>query len=100
MTERERKAIAAWLDALERQISEIRDLLERQSGDGRGPTTSAAKRYLTAKEAAEIRRKNQSALAKERERGEGPPWIRDGARILYPADELERYLADRLVTGQ
>jgi hypothetical protein len=58
------------------------------------------KRYLTAREVAEIRRKNESALAKERERGEGPPWIRDGARVLYPEDELEQYLADRLVTGK
>jgi hypothetical protein len=57
------------------------------------------KKYLTAEEVAEIRRKSEGALSKERERGEGPPWVRDGARILYPADELERYLAERLVTG-
>jgi len=61
---------------------------------------SVVKRYLTAKEVAEIRRKTEPALTKERGRGEGPPWIRDGARILYPADELEQYLADRLVTGK
>jgi hypothetical protein len=35
----------------------------------------------------------------ERQRGEGPPWIRDGGRILYPEKELERYLTDRTVTG-
>jgi hypothetical protein len=58
------------------------------------------KRYLTAKEVAEIRRKTEQALAHERNRGEGPPWVRDGARVLYPADELERYLDERLVTGK
>jgi hypothetical protein len=56
-------------------------------------------RYLTAKEVAEIRRKTEPALTKERDRGEGPPWVRDGGRILYPEDELERYLEARLVTG-
>ena len=57
-------------------------------------------RYLTAKEVARLRRKTESALSKERERGEGPPWVRDGARVLYPEKELERYLTERTVTGQ
>ena len=60
----------------------------------------ASKNYKTAKEVAERRRKTEQALASERARGEGPPWVRDGARILYPEDELERYLDERLVIGK
>jgi hypothetical protein len=57
-------------------------------------------KYLTAKEVAERRRRTEAALAKERERGLGPPYIKDNGRILYPEDGLEEYLAERLVTGQ
>jgi hypothetical protein len=56
-------------------------------------------KYLTAAEVAERRRKTEGALVKERQRGQGPPWIRDNGRILYPEDELERYLAERTVVA-
>lgn len=54
-------------------------------------------RYLTASEAAELRRKTPQALVMERQRGEGPPYILDGGRILYPADDLDRWLEARRV---
>lgn len=56
-------------------------------------------RYLTAAEVAKERRKTEGALSKERKRGQGPPWIQDNGRILYPEDELERYLAERTTTS-
>lgn len=54
-------------------------------------------RYLTTKEAAERRRRTQQALTMERKRGEGPPYIVDGGRILYSEDELEAWLTARRV---
>jgi hypothetical protein len=54
-------------------------------------------RYLTAKEVGEIRRKTEAALTKERQRGDGPPWVKDNGRVLYPVDELDRWLAERVV---
>lgn len=56
-----------------------------------------AHRHLVPREVADIRRKTETALAHERVRGQGPPWIRDGARVLYPSDELEAWLASNLV---
>ena len=53
--------------------------------------------YKTPKEVAEIRRRTEAALAHERKRGDGPPYVHDGRRVLYPADELERWLEDNLV---
>jgi hypothetical protein len=55
------------------------------------------KTYLTAAEVADRRRKTTQALANERKRGEGPPYVKDNGRVLYPADELDRYLEDRIV---
>jgi hypothetical protein len=57
------------------------------------------KRYLTAKETAEIRRKSEPALSQERKRGSGPPYVIDGGRVLYPEDELIAWLDARLVTA-
>jgi len=53
--------------------------------------------YLTCRQVAEIRRKSEPALVQERKRGIGPPYIRDGGRILYPEDELYAWLDARLV---
>lgn len=49
--------------------------------------------YLTPRQVAEIRHRTEQALTMERQRGDGPAYIRDGGRILYPADELEQWLA-------
>ena len=58
------------------------------------------KRYLTAKETAEVRRKSEPALSQERKRGTGPPYVIDGGRILYPEDELITWLDSHLVTAR
>jgi hypothetical protein len=52
----------------------------------------AKSKYLTPREVAKIRRRTETALSHERNRKQGPPWIRDGGRVLYPADELEAWL--------
>lgn len=57
------------------------------------------RKYLTSKEVAAIRRKSQPALSQERKRGKGPPYIVDGGRVLYPADELQEWLDSRLIRG-
>lgn len=56
------------------------------------------RRYYTSKEAGDIRRRTEVALATERSRGQGPPFVKDGRRVLYPVDEFERWLADHLVS--
>jgi hypothetical protein len=53
--------------------------------------------FLTAKEVAAIRRKSEPALAEERKRGIGPPYIRDNGRILYPEDGVYAWLEARRV---
>jgi hypothetical protein len=55
------------------------------------PTPDRPAHYTTT-ETADLRRRTPQALANERARGEGPPYIRDGNKILYPADELDRWL--------
>jgi hypothetical protein len=57
------------------------------------------KRYLTAKETAEIRRKSEAALCKERQRGIGPKYIIDGGRVLYPEPDLVEWLESREVVA-
>jgi hypothetical protein len=54
-------------------------------------------KYLTPKQVAGIRQKGEPALVQERKRGIGPPYIRDGGRILYPEDTLYAWLDARLV---
>jgi hypothetical protein len=53
--------------------------------------------YWTAAAVAKLRHKTQPALVQERKRGEGPPFVRDNGRILYPEDELFAWLDARLV---
>lgn len=55
------------------------------------------KRYLTTAQAAERRGRTRQALANERSRHMGPPYIRDGGRVLYSEDELEQWLTTRRV---
>jgi hypothetical protein len=51
---------------------------------------------LTTKEVAKIRRKSESALRQERLVGDGPPFIIDGGKALYPRASLETWLRARL----
>jgi hypothetical protein len=57
--------------------------------------------YLTTAEVAGMRRMKEASLAQERfrmmnEGGDGPPFIKDGGRVLYPSDLLEAWLERRL----
>jgi len=54
------------------------------------------RQYLTTAEVAEMRRMKEQSLAQERYRGDGPPYVKDGARVLYPLDLLEDWLDERL----
>jgi hypothetical protein len=62
--------------------------------------TRSQQKYLTAKEVSELRRKTEAALTKERQRGDGPPWVKDNGRVLYPEDELEQWLAERVIRSE
>ena len=52
---------------------------------------------LIPRETAKICRVTTGHLANARSRGEGPPFVKFGAKILYPAEELRKYIADRIV---
>jgi hypothetical protein len=48
--------------------------------------------YLTTREVAALRRRTSQSMVHERKRGEGPPYVVDGGKILYPAAALARWL--------
>jgi len=51
------------------------------------------KRYLTAKEAAQLLNTSPGVLANWRYRGEGPPYYRVGKKkILYSVEEAEDWI--------
>lgn len=56
--------------------------------------------YLTTEEVAAIRRRQPDSVRQERIRGQGPPYVRDGRRILYPRSALEQWMAARLITPE
>ena len=47
--------------------------------------------YLTSKELADRWRLSDQTLANWRHAGKGPPFIRVGARVLYPAEGIQAY---------
>ena len=51
---------------------------------------------LTTREAAAVRRTTTGHLANERNRGLGPPICKLGGRVFYPAEELSRYISERI----
>ena len=51
---------------------------------------------LTAKEAAALLRVSTSTMAKWRLRGEGPSFIKLGAKIAYSDDVVKDWLASRV----
>jgi hypothetical protein len=48
--------------------------------------------YLTEDEYAAQRRKTKRTLRAERQRGDGPPYVKDGKSILYPIDGSRAWL--------
>lgn len=47
--------------------------------------------YLTSKELADRWRLSDQTLANWRHAGKGPPYIRVGARVLYPAEGIQAF---------
>jgi hypothetical protein len=51
--------------------------------------------YAPEAEMARIRKKTQRTLRSERQRGEGPPYVRDGKKIYYPLDGFRDWIKSR-----
>jgi hypothetical protein len=48
--------------------------------------------YLTDKQLAKKRRKTPRTLRAERQRGDGPPYVKDGQNILYSIPGFREWL--------
>ena len=59
--------------------------------------TAVMTTYLTPDEAAAVLRTTPGSLAARRSRGTSPPYVKDGYRVLYDADELHKWLTDRTI---
>jgi hypothetical protein len=55
------------------------------------------KEYLTEKEVGALYSVSPATLRAERSRGQGPGYVKDGRRVLYPRKELNAYFSSRLV---
>jgi len=53
---------------------------------------TVAQKYLTSKEAAELLRTKVGTLANKRVKGEGPPFVKFGSKVLYEAEALTAWL--------
>ena len=53
--------------------------------------------YIDEAEYAQFRRVKVSALRNERAKGLGPPWTRDGRRVLYSVSGVRDFLAAKTV---
>lgn len=51
------------------------------------------KEYLTEKEVEKLFSLSAATLKTQRSRGGGPPWIKQGSRVLYRQTEMNAYLA-------
>ena len=54
-----------------------------------------AKEYLRPAQVGEIIGWTLSTLANYRCSGDGPPYVKVRNRVLYPADDLDRWIADQ-----
>jgi predicted DNA-binding transcriptional regulator AlpA len=54
--------------------------------------TTTARRMLDTHGAAEYTGFARSTMAKQRLRGDGPPYVKVGGKILYPLEELDAWL--------
>jgi hypothetical protein len=53
--------------------------------------------YLTEEQLGEKRNKSPRTLRLERQRGKGPPYVRDGRQVLYPISEYRAWLVSKMV---
>jgi hypothetical protein len=53
-------------------------------------TTNPLADYLPDAEMARLRGVTSRTQRAERQRGDGPPWVKDGRRVLYPVKSLQR----------
>lgn len=51
--------------------------------------------YLRPAQVGEIMGWSLNTLANYRSRGEGPPYVKVRNRVLYPADDLDRWIAEQ-----
>jgi hypothetical protein len=51
--------------------------------------------YAIETEMARIRKVTQRTLRAERQRGEGPPYVRDGKRVYYSLEGFREWLKSR-----
>ena len=54
---------------------------------------------LTQKETASYTRLSENTLAKYRCEGGGPKFTKLGSRVLYPREEIERWIAENTVSS-
>lgn len=54
-------------------------------------------KLLTPRECAAIRRVTVGHQGNERSRGQGPPYVKIGGRVFYPAQALREYIEAHLV---
>ena len=50
-------------------------------------------RLLTSKDRAEIERRSVRTIERERERGDGCPYVRLGRRIYYRPEDVQQFIA-------
>jgi hypothetical protein len=53
----------------------------------------AIRRLLTSKDRAEIERRSVRTIERERERGDGCPYVRLGRRIYYRPEDVQQFIA-------
>jgi hypothetical protein len=51
----------------------------------------AIRRLLTSKDRAEIERRSVRTIERERERGDGCPYVRLGRRIYYRPEDVQQF---------
>jgi hypothetical protein len=53
----------------------------------------AIRQLLTSKQRAEIEQRSVRSIERERERGDGCPYVQLGRRIYYRPEDVERFIA-------